>query len=66
VDNRLVLEVIDSGKGHGPKTSGGGIGLANVRQRLALIYGEDEGALSASRLDDGSFHVRLEFPLELA
>jgi signal transduction histidine kinase len=65
IDDRLVLEVIDSGKGHGPKTSGGGIGLANVRQRLGLIYGEDAATLSASRLDDGSFHVRVEFPLEL-
>ena len=64
--NRIVLEVIDSGKGHGPKTSGGGIGLANVRQRLGLIYGEGAAALSANRLDDGSFHVRIEFPLELA
>jgi signal transduction histidine kinase len=64
--SRLVLEVIDSGKGSGPTTSGGGIGLANVRQRLGLIYGEGAAALSASRLDDGSFHVRLELPLELS
>lgn len=63
---RLVLEVIDSGKGKGPKISGGGIGLANVSQRLGLIYGEDSTALSAGRLADGSFHVRLEFPLELS
>ena len=64
--DRLVLEVIDSGKGKGPKTSGGGIGLANVNQRLGLIYGEDAIVLSANRSPDGSFHVRLEFPLELA
>jgi len=64
--DRLVLEVIDSGKGKGPKTSGGGIGLANVNQRLGLIYGEDAIVLSANRRPDGSFHVRLEFPLELA
>ena len=64
--DRLVLEVIDSGKGKGPKTSGGGIGLTNVNQRLGLIYGEDAIALSANRRPDGSFHVRLEFPLELA
>ncbi len=64
--SRLVLEVIDSGKGKGPKISGGGIGLANVSQRLGLIYGEDSTALSAGRLADGSFQVRLEFPLELS
>jgi len=61
---RLTLEVIDSGKGHGPTTSGG-IGLANIRQRLALIYGEDQVALSTNRLADGSFHVLVELPLEL-
>jgi signal transduction histidine kinase len=65
-DGRLILEVIDSGKGKGPKTSGGGIGLANVRQRLGLIYGEGTTALTATRRADGSFHVRVEFPLEMA
>ncbi|MFL6738884.1 MAG: hypothetical protein ACJ8FJ_06840, partial [Sphingomicrobium sp.] len=64
--SRLLLEVVDSGKGHGPKTSGGGIGLANVTQRLGLIYGEANVALSRHRLADGSFHVRVEFPLEMA
>ena len=65
-DRRLVIEVVDSGKGAGPKASGGGIGLANVRQRLALIYGVGETAFAAGRQGDGSFRVRLEFPLELA
>jgi signal transduction histidine kinase len=64
--SRLLLEVVDSGKGHGPKASGGGIGLANVTQRLGLIYGEANVALSRHRLADGSFHVRVEFPLEMA
>jgi two-component system LytT family sensor kinase len=65
-DDRLVLEVVDSGKGKGPKSSGGGIGLTNVRQRLGLIYGEGTTALTADRRPDGSFHVRVEFPLEYA
>ena len=64
-DRRLALEVIDSGKGNGPTASGGGIGLANVHQRLGLIYGEDNVGLTTKRLADGSFHVTLEFPLEL-
>ena len=64
--SRLVLEVVDSGKGKGPKASAGGIGLANVSQRLALIYGTAESALTAGRRSDGSFHVRLECPLEFA
>jgi len=62
--DQLFLEVIDSGKGKGPTTSGGGIGLSNVRQRLGLIYGEGSTELSADRLSDGSFHVRIQFPLE--
>jgi LytS/YehU family sensor histidine kinase len=65
-DGRLVLEVIDSGKGHGPKAAGVGIGLANVLQRLRLIYGEDNARLTSSRLEDGSFHIEVAFPLELA
>jgi signal transduction histidine kinase len=65
-DSRLILEVIDSGKGKGPKASGGGIGLSNISQRLGLIYGEGRTTLSANRLADGSFHVRIELPLEVA
>lgn len=59
---RLFLEVIDSGKGT-KKASGGGIGLANVRERLRLIYG-DESELLASPVEGGGFRVRLAFPLE--
>ena len=56
----------DSGKGRPPKVQGAGIGLANVLQRLRLIYGEERVELTAGRLEDGSFRVRLGFPLELA
>src|SRR4051794_29231159 len=38
---QLFLEVLDSGKGRPPKAQGAGIGLANVLQRLRLIYGEE-------------------------
>jgi two-component system LytT family sensor kinase len=62
----LVLEVVDSGKGKAAPTEGGGIGLANVLQRLRLIYGETNVELTAGRLEDGSFRVRLALPLELA
>jgi signal transduction histidine kinase len=65
-DGRLLLEVTDSGKGHPSKAQGAGIGLANVLQRLRLIYGEDKVELSAGRLDDGRFRVRLAFPWEAA
>ena len=61
----LTLDVTDSGKGVG-KPSGGGIGLANVRQRLALIYGDRESGLTAGPDPEGSFRVRLSLPLEFA
>ena len=61
---RLVLEVVDSGKGGGSPTGGAGIGLANVRQRLALIYGDDVSALTANRDSEGQFRVEIQLPLE--
>jgi len=62
----LHISVKDSGKSKVPMTSGGGIGLSNVRQRLRLIYGEDRTSLAAGKLADGSFEVELAFPVELA
>lgn len=62
----LRLEVSDSGKGEGTASKGAGIGLANVGQRLRLIYGEDRAELAAGRTEDGAFEVRMEFPLEMA
>jgi two-component system, LytTR family, sensor kinase len=63
---RLSLEVIDSGKGAKHNATGGGIGLANVRQRLALLYGEGRTGLTAAREADGRFGVRISLPLEAA
>lgn len=65
VDGQLLLEVVDSGKGK-PAESGGGIGLANVEQRLTLLYGDERSSLTAGRDPDGSFRVRLFLPLEAA
>jgi signal transduction histidine kinase len=62
--NRLTLEVIDSGKGTGSQAGGAGIGLSNVRQRLALMYGETESGLSADRDSEGRFRVEISLPLE--
>jgi sensor histidine kinase YesM len=39
-DGRVVVEVADTGVGFRETTSGG-IGLANVRERLKLQYGDD-------------------------
>jgi len=61
---QLALEVVDSGKGSNQNMGGGGIGLANVRQRLALLYGEGRSGLAADREADGRFRVRVSLPLE--
>jgi hypothetical protein len=63
--NRLLLSVIDSGKGGGPSSNGAGIGLANIRQRLALLYGDEESSLTVSRGPQGQFQVEIMLPLEL-
>ncbi len=61
---QLLLDVTDSGKGSGVPNGGAGIGLANVRQRLALLYGETASGFSAGRDEDGRFRVGLRLPLE--
>ncbi len=64
-DGALVVEVADTGKGGGSQNGGSGIGLANVRQRLALLYGDMVSGLSAGRGVDGQFRVKVTLPLEL-
>jgi signal transduction histidine kinase len=39
-DDRLVMSVVDTGRGFGEGTSGGGTGLANIRARLSAMFGE--------------------------
>ncbi len=58
----LVLEVCDDGLGFGATTRGGGVGLANLRQRLAAQYG-DRGRLS---IEDGAPGTRVRLTLPLA
>jgi hypothetical protein len=65
-NGKLLLEVVDSGKGKAPKASGNGIGLGNVRERLRLIYGENASEVLAGRMEDGSFRVTLALPLEMS
>lgn len=61
---QLVLEVSDDGPGCTSTAHGGfGIGLANVRDRLAARYGEC-AALSAGPRPDGGWSTSLRMPLE--
>jgi LytS/YehU family sensor histidine kinase len=39
-DGRLAVSVADTGEGIVPK-KGGGVGLANIRERLKALYGPD-------------------------
>jgi signal transduction histidine kinase len=48
-DDRLLIAVADTGRGFGEDTSGGGTGLANIRARLAAMFGDGASlALSAN------------------
>lgn len=63
---KLFLTVVDSGKGRVSPGNGSGIGLTNVRERLALLYGEGASGLTANRDPDGQFRVEIMLPLEFS
>lgn len=60
-ENRLCLEVLDDGVGL-PAESPQGTGLANLRQRLQLAYGEG-AALVIEERDTGGVRVHMSLPL---
>jgi hypothetical protein len=62
---RLVLEVVNSSSREASTRQGAGIGLANVRQRLNLIYGDHRAELVARPRTDSSYGVEIALPLEL-
>ncbi len=61
---RLVIEVTDDGRGAASEyvTSGGGLGLLGMRERVGLF----DGVLHAGPRDGGGFRVRAELPLTTA
>ena len=65
-DDRLILSVLDSGKGKTEDQDSGGIGLTNVRQRLEMIYGSNRAMFCAGRDKDGSFKAEIRLPLEFS
>ncbi|WP_182911930.1 sensor histidine kinase [Sphingomonas cavernae] len=60
----LVVEVRDNGPGNAVDGSGAGIGLPNVRERLASRFGER--AQVDTTMAPSGFTVRLTMPLEFA
>lgn len=58
---RVIVEVADSGRGLAAGEPAG-VGLANVRQRLAACYG-DQAALSLESNPAGGITARLSLPL---
>ncbi|MFM5925158.1 MAG: sensor histidine kinase [Novosphingobium sp.] len=62
LDGRLVVSVSDDGPGGTKAGAGFGIGLANVRDRLAARYGGD-AALTAGPGEGGGWRTELNLPL---
>lgn len=61
-DGELMIEVVDDGAGDTGAASGGaGVGLRNVRERLALLYGNG-GRLEAGRHGSG-YRAAIRLPL---
>lgn len=63
-DGRLELHVSDTGGDGMPTSSGTGVGLANIRERLRLSFGDD-ARMDVCR-DPGGFRVTLSMPLLVA
>jgi two-component sensor histidine kinase len=59
--DRLRISVADDGPGFGDSVSGGGLGLVNIRERLATLYGSEAG-LSLSGNAEGGVTATLELP----
>ena len=65
-DERMVLTVENEAPEarEADRPAGTGVGLGNVRERLAARFG-DEATSAAARHDDGIFRVRLDLPMVL-
>ncbi len=59
-DDHLVLDILDDGVGLPPDPPTG-TGLANLRQRLRLAYG-DAARLTVEDRNEGGVHVRITLP----
>jgi len=55
--------VTDTGRGLWPGTEGGGVGLANVRERLATLYGS-RGRFTLAPVQPRGTRATLTLPLD--
>lgn len=62
-DGQLSITVADDGAGFGASPAGSGIGLANIRERLTQLYGDDASLTLKSR-PEGGVAATLTLPLE--
>jgi len=62
-DGRLALTVEDDGVGFGVSASGSGLGLSNLRERLAQLYGE-RASLELKLRPQGGVAATITVPLE--
>lgn len=60
---RLRLAVLDDGVGFAESGSGGGLGLSNVRARLAQLFG-DAASLTLRARPGGGVEAAIDLPLE--
>jgi sensor histidine kinase YesM len=61
IDNRIRIKVADNGVGIGETAGGSGIGLENVRRRLAIMYG-DAGRLVIEENSPRGVKAIIEIP----
>jgi two-component sensor histidine kinase len=62
-EGQLVLTVEDDGVGFGVSQAGSGLGLSNIRERLAQLYGE-RAALALQARPQGGVTATITVPLE--
>ncbi|WP_300619080.1 histidine kinase [Dokdonella sp.] len=63
--SRLVVCVRDDGPGLSSALGAGGVGLANTRERLRVLYGDRQQVRAGNR-EEGGFEVCLDLPLRPA